>query len=330
MSMAVFNRSCVGTLALMLAMSVASAGDGSGRQTGKKATQRSALAAPLNAPIATAPRPAQFFTINQVLAKRAAERNSGSDLKFASVPSTMSDAVVPGYRRLPSDEPFGLFAFRAPEGLLWTKWRGIEQQLRYESDLLALCRTNTETCSREAKQYLGFVNAAQAYQGRTRIELINRAVNSAIRYTSDLAQHGVADRWTAPLATFASGRGDCEDYAIAKYVLLRDAGVPTDDLRLLLVRDRAVQQDHAVLAVRDAGRWLILDNRNLALAEPTSLPQFMPLFSLDDQGVKLVAAPYAEKLRVKDLSRETLPTPAAAQAQAPSSSALPSATPYLL
>ena len=54
---------------------------------------------------------------------------------------------------------------------------------------------------------------------------------------------------------------DCEDYAIAKYVALREAGVEAADLRFLLVRDR-LAGDHAVLGVRYEGRWLILDNRH--------------------------------------------------------------------
>ena len=83
----------------------------------------------------------------------------------------------------------------------------------------------------------------------------------AIRYVSDYAQHGEADRWSAPLASFATAKGDCEDYAIAKYVVLREAGVARENLQLVLVRDRAVRQDHAVLAARLDDRWLILDNR---------------------------------------------------------------------
>jgi predicted transglutaminase-like cysteine proteinase len=31
-------------------------------------------------------------------------------------------------------------------------------------------------------------------------------------------------RKTRPLATFATAQGDCEDYAIAKYVALQEAG----------------------------------------------------------------------------------------------------------
>jgi len=50
-----------------------------------------------------------------------------------------------------------------------------------------------------------------------------------------------------PARNLCYREGDCEDYAIAKYVALREAGFPQDDLQLVLVRDRAVRQDHAVL-----------------------------------------------------------------------------------
>ena len=132
--------------------------------------------------------------------------------------------------------------------------------------------------------------------GREKLDSVNRLVNSAIRYTSDLEQHGVADLWSAPLATFASGRGDCEDYAIAKYVLLRESGVAVEDLRLLLVRDTSIRQDHAVLAVRQDGRWLILDNRWTATLPSSEVRHFMPLFAIDHRGVELFAARYEARL----------------------------------
>ena len=54
--------------------------------------------------------------------------------------------------------------------------------------------------------------------GRARLGEINRAVNLSIRATSDLSQYGVADFWSAPLATIEKGAGECEDYAILKYL----------------------------------------------------------------------------------------------------------------
>ncbi len=91
--------------------------------------------------------------------------------------------------------------------------------------------------------------------------------------------------------------GDCEDYAIAKFALLLDAGVAEKDLKILLVRDTAVRQDHAVLAVRVDRHWLALDNRWSRLSETRDLPSFMPLFAIDHGGVSLFAAPYAERPR---------------------------------
>jgi predicted transglutaminase-like cysteine proteinase len=267
-------------------------GDASARQSTKKPHQprpNPALSVdvPTNAP-------ARYFTINQILAKRGASRTDGGP-QYASTSATMTDAPPTGRQLLPSAEPFGLSTFRAPEGLLWVKWRDVEQHLKVEATELARCQADRETCSPQTRQFLTMSEAAQAHTGRARIDAVNRAVNAAIRYTSDFTQHGVADRWTAPLASFAAGRGDCEDYAIAKYAILRAAGVATDDLRLLLVHDRAVRQDHAVLAVRDNGRWLVLDNRHLVLGESETLWNFAPLFALDHNGVSLFAAPYATR-----------------------------------
>jgi hypothetical protein len=103
---------------------------------------------------------------------------------------------------------------------------------------------------------------------------------------SDLAQWGVIDRWSAPLETLGSGRGDCEDYAIAKYVALSEAGIGENDLRLVIVRDLGFGEDHAILAVRDGEKWLLLDNRRLVLLEDSELQQVEPLFALNRDGVR--------------------------------------------
>ncbi|MEB2525609.1 transglutaminase-like cysteine peptidase, partial [Burkholderia multivorans] len=128
---------------------------------------------------------------------------------------------------------------------MWRKWRGLEADLAREQTVREQCRENATTCPPNAAQFLRLIKAVKAKSGRERLDEANRAVNQAIRYVSDFAQFGEADRWTAPLATFATGKGDCEDYAIAKYIALIEAGVPREELRLVLGRDRAIRQDHA-------------------------------------------------------------------------------------
>jgi predicted transglutaminase-like cysteine proteinase len=257
--------------------------------------------------------PATFFSINAVLAKLDRARGRGPNaVRLASLtPSNVATDAQPAAKDAPpvGKEPFGLFTFRAPDGLLWRKWRGIEADMAKEQTLLDRCREDSASCPSYAVQFLRLIEAVKSRSGRARLNEANRGVNAAIRYVSDYAQHGEADRWSAPLATFATAKGDCEDYAIAKYVALREAGFPVDELRLVLVRDRAVRQDHAVLAAHLDDHWLILDNRSSELIEDSNASSFTPLFAINHRGVHLFAAPYAKRA---PLSGEVEAAPAAA------------------
>jgi predicted transglutaminase-like cysteine proteinase len=257
--------------------------------------------------------PATFFSINDVLAKLDRQRGRGPNaIRMAALsPSNTATDAQPEQKEAPpvGKEPFGLFTFRAPESILWRKWRGIEGDIAKEQMILDNCRAKADSCPSYAAQFLRLINAVKTQSGRGQLDEANRAVNMAIRYVSDFAQHGEADRWSAPLATYATGKGDCEDYAIAKYVALGEAGFPRDDLQLVLVRDRAVRQDHAVLAAHLDGHWIILDSRRSELMDDSDVTSFTPLFAIDHRGVQLFAAPYAKRALLDD---EVEAAPAAA------------------
>ena len=82
-----------------------------------------------------------------------------------------------------------------------------------------------------------------------------------------------------------SGGGDCEDYAIAKFVALRRAGIAPDDLRIVVLHDTIHGENHAVAAARLDGRWLMLDNRRMAMVEDSDVRNFRPTFVIDQHGV---------------------------------------------
>jgi predicted transglutaminase-like cysteine proteinase len=184
-------------------------------------------------------------------------------------------------------EPFGFDAERAPAGELWTKWRRVEAALRAEMATIAQCRATPDACrSAAARQFIAIADEARMRSGRARIGAVNRAFNLAVQYVDDRDQHGVDDHWSAPLATLAAGRGDCEDYAIAKLIALREAGVADDDLRFIIVRDVKLKEYHAALAVRLDRRWIVLDNRRHAMVEDHDLAHYVPLFAIrQDIGV---------------------------------------------
>jgi predicted transglutaminase-like cysteine proteinase len=191
-----------------------------------------------------------------------------------------------------SAEPFGLFAQLLSEGGLRDKWLGVEHRLDDERVQLALCDGDRDNCvSPAALQLLAIVDIGRAREGRARLGEINRAINLAIHPMSDLAQYGQIDVWSSPLVTFAHAAGDCEDYAIAKYVALRLAGVTADDLRLVVLHDTIRGEDHAVAAARLDGHWLMLDNNRMAMVEDADVRNYRPLFVLDERGVMRYGEP---------------------------------------
>src|SRR5271154_7437266 len=200
-------------------------------------------------------------------------------------------------------EPFGLLVSPLSKGSLWEKWLGVERKLGDERVQLALCDGDRERCaSPAALRLLAIVDGGRAREGRARLGEINRAINLAIRPMSDLAQYGQIDVWSSPLATFASGAGDCEDYAIAKFVALRLAGVSPEDIRIVVMRDTISGEDHAVSAALLDGHWLTLDNRRMAMVEDSYVRNYRPTFVIDQYGpMRYVDTPLAASLLGPDL-----------------------------
>jgi predicted transglutaminase-like cysteine proteinase len=206
-------------------------------------------------------------------------------------------------------EPFGLGAWGLSAGMLNDKWQELARKLDDDRVQIALCDGDREGCvSPAALRFLAIVDQGRAREGRARLGEINRAINLAIRPVSDLVQYGEEDVWSSPLATFSRGAGDCEDYAIAKYMALREAGLAADDLRIVILHDTRYHEDHAVAAARLDGHWLMLDNQRMAMVEDVDAWNMHPLFVIDDTGI----AKYAEApLPVS--ARESLPSATAAR-----------------
>jgi predicted transglutaminase-like cysteine proteinase len=155
---------------------------------------------------------------------------------------------------------------------LATKWETLAPRIAADRQMMARCRRDSETCPPAARRFLEIIEGAGARDGRARLAEVNRAINLAITYVSDFVQHGTNDLWSSPLETFNTLRGDCEDYAIAKYVALLESGVSPSDLVITLVEDSRYLGSHMVLAARVEHRWLVLDSRNHALLDSHDLP----------------------------------------------------------
>ena len=185
--------------------------------------------------------------------------------------------------------PFGLET-EPIAGEVAAKWRAVEADIDREQPVLERCRAH-DACPVVAQNLLDIVAESDGRSGRARVGLINRAVDLVITATSDMAQWGVADHWSPPFETLRTHRGDCEDYAIVKYVALLQAGLSRSDVKIVILRTILPKQDHAVVAARVDGQWLILDNRRLALVRDIDMIGCIPRFLLDEDGTRRFVLP---------------------------------------
>ncbi|WP_027580082.1 transglutaminase-like cysteine peptidase [Bradyrhizobium sp. Ai1a-2] len=186
-----------------------------------------------------------------------------------------------------SIEPFGRATAILSEGGLRDKWLGLQRRLADDLVQLALCEGDRDGCvSPAALKFLAVVDDAKVRDGRGRLGEVNRAVNLAIRPADDLVQYGAIDVWASPLMTFANGAGDCEDYAIAKFVALRLAGMAAEDLRIVIMHDTLRGEDHAVTAARLDDQWLTLDNRRMMMVADSDVRNYRSTFVIDEAGVR--------------------------------------------
>ena len=125
---------------------------------------------------------------------------------------------------------------------------------------------------------------------RTKLEKINDFFND-IKYASDQTVYGTSDYWANPYEFLAKDKGDCEDYAIAKYFSLIKLGIPDDKLRITYViykkANSRFEQAHMVLTYyhKTGAEPVILDNINRRLELASKRDDLKPVYSFNASGL---------------------------------------------
>ena len=148
-----------------------------------------------------------------------------------------------------------------------------------------------------------------------KLEMVNRYFETWVTYQTDDVVWGQTDYWASPAELLGRGQGDCEDYAIAKYLLLLEMGIPPARLRLIYVKAKiggrrsTVTQAHMVLgyyATADA-EPLILDSLIGDVLPARQRTDLSPVFSFNSNGIwsggakKSVGSPTARLSRWRNV-----------------------------
>jgi predicted transglutaminase-like cysteine proteinase len=134
-------------------------------------------------------------------------------------------------------------------------------------------------CTGRFTKLASYIQSADNGAFFEKLERANRFVNENIAYREDLETYGQLDYWATTDEIVRNGAGDCEDFAILKYALLVEAGVPEKSMSLVVLKDLRRNLFHAVLAVSTNKGHFILDNVADRVYLDTEVPQYQPMFS---------------------------------------------------
>ncbi|MDR1709804.1 MAG: transglutaminase-like cysteine peptidase [Candidatus Accumulibacter sp.] len=141
--------------------------------------------------------------------------------------------------------------------------------------------------------WLAMVASARSLREDAKLARVNDFINTRLFFEDDITIWGQSDYWATPLEMIGQGRGDCEDFAIIKYISLRMAGVASSRLRLVYSKAQLdglagpVWVAHMVLAYypSPSAEPLVLDNLNHAILPASHRGDLQPMFSFNSDGI---------------------------------------------
>ena len=110
-----------------------------------------------------------------------------------------------------------------------------------------------------------------------------------VRFISDEKHWKKLDYWATPIELLATDGGDCEDFAIAKYITLRALKVPDDKLRITYVKALVLDQAHMVLTYYGTPGSIpsVLDNLDPVIKPADQRLDLEPVYSFNGEGLWL-------------------------------------------
>ncbi len=177
---------------------------------------------------------------------------------------------------------FGTTETRSANLVPFAKWNGVLARFFDEAKLGDNDCQATSFNACHLKEWSAFLASLKGHDPLEQLDLFNRYMNEA-PYITDPRNYHTKDYWATP-GQFFNQDGDCEDYAIAKFMSLRALGWSNHDMRIVLLQDLNLKTPHAVLvAYRDGTAW-VLDNQIMQVVTADVIRHYRPLFSLNEDS----------------------------------------------
>lgn len=178
---------------------------------------------------------------------------------------------------------FGALELRTNAAHGAERWPEVMARATQERRDWLACDRGSKDCSPKLKAWRDGLAKAKGLTRWQQIVEVNRLVNSLVRFRNDIDRYGVVDHWATPKEALLKS-GDCEDYAILKYLSLRELGFQDKDMRMVVLKISRRGIGHAVLAVKHKGGRYILDNLAERPLEHSVVKGYQPVYSVNARG----------------------------------------------
>lgn len=177
---------------------------------------------------------------------------------------------------------FGYVDVRRTGSSRFPKWKGaLNRTFEERKSLSQPCRPGrTPNC--QIHEWQSLLDSLRGQPQPQLLDAVNREMNRRA-YVLDPVNWGVKDYWASP-AQFFRKNGDCEDFSIAKYMSLRALGMPTAQMRVVVLNDENLKIPHAVLAVRMGNDEVVLDNQVNQVVSHRVIRHYRPIFSINEEA----------------------------------------------
>lgn len=143
------------------------------------------------------------------------------------------------------------------------------------------CDKDIQKCtSQQMTLWRAKIQELEDVEKTTKIREINKFINKW-RHVSDRENYKQNDYWATPMEFITFG-GDSEDFAIMKYVSLKELGIETSKMRIVVTNDVLRGVTHTVLSVHWGKRRFVLDSQNDTVLQEQFVKYYVPLYSVNE------------------------------------------------
>ena len=197
--------------------------------------------------------------------KANAKNSSKMKVKLAAITLPQSSLTKSGTPKL-----FGTYEKVSTNIQPFTKWTGVLK--RHQKQMRSIDRAVFTA-------WFDRISHLQNQSMEVKMRQVNNIVNLN-RYVNDQRGWGQSDHWATPIEFLKKQYGDCEDFAILKFLALKALGVPETKMRLAVVHDMQKNIPHAVLIVYHNGQAFLLDNQIKQVVNTTQVAHYKPYYSI--------------------------------------------------